>query len=205
MAGFPVLPVRRLWPLRLLSNLPPIPWLLVPPPRRAARQRRAAANARLDPLRHQWQCNRRNAQRRAAARAARGRGIQTGGAANDAVASLPTDDNPNSLYQAAYQYLMSGDYKAAEAGFREHVKRYPADPMTAEARFWLGESLYGQGRYPEAATLFIDTQRGIPIPSARRKTCSSLAWRWRKWTIMMSPARPSRRFPNAIPRRRQPF
>ena len=85
-----------------------------------------------------------------------------GTAAGDVVASLPTDDNPNSLYQASYQYLMSGDYKAAEAGFREHVKRYPADPMTAEARFWLGETLYGQGRYPEAATVFIDTQRDYP-------------------------------------------
>lgn len=85
-----------------------------------------------------------------------------GTAAGDAVASLPTDDNPNSLYQASYQYLMSGDYKAAETGFREHVKRYPADPNTAEARFWLGESLYGQGRYPEAATVFIDTQRDYP-------------------------------------------
>lgn len=90
-------------------------------------------------------------------------GAATGGtAAGDAVASLPTDDNPNSLYQASYQYLMSGDYKAAETGFREHVKRYPADPNTAEARFWLGESLYGQGRYPEAATVFIDTQRDYP-------------------------------------------
>lgn len=80
----------------------------------------------------------------------------------DTVASLPTDDNPNSLYQAAYQYLMSGDYKAAETGFREHIKRYPADPATAEARYWLGESLYGQSRYPEAATVFIDTQRDYP-------------------------------------------
>lgn len=60
-----------------------------------------------------------------------------GNAAGDTVASLPTDDNPSSLYQASYQYLMSGDYKAAETGFREHVKRYPADPNTAEARFWL--------------------------------------------------------------------
>ncbi|WP_433760761.1 tol-pal system protein YbgF [Brucella anthropi] len=85
-----------------------------------------------------------------------------GNAAGDTVASLPTDDNPSSLYQASYQYLMSGDYKAAETGFREHVKRYPADPNTAEARFWLGESLYGQGRYPEAATVFIDTQRDYP-------------------------------------------
>lgn len=90
-------------------------------------------------------------------------GATAGGtAAGDAVASLPSDDNPNSLYQASYQYLMSGDYKAAETGFREHVKRYPADPNTAEARFWLGESLYGQGRYPEAATVFIDTQRDYP-------------------------------------------
>ncbi|MFD1791466.1 tol-pal system protein YbgF [Ochrobactrum teleogrylli] len=79
-----------------------------------------------------------------------------------AVASLPMGDNPNTLYQASYQYLMSGDYKAAESGFRQHVKRYPADPQTAEARFWLGESLYGQGRYPEAATVFIDTQRDYP-------------------------------------------
>ena len=86
-----------------------------------------------------------------------------GGSQNGtAVASLPSGDNPNTLYQASYQYLMSGDYKAAESGFRQHVKRYPADPQTAEARFWLGESLYGQGRYPEAATVFIDTQRDYP-------------------------------------------
>ncbi|MCY1372885.1 tol-pal system protein YbgF [compost metagenome] len=57
---------------------------------------------------------------------------------------------------------MSGDYKAAETGFREHIKRYPADPTTAEARYWLGESLYGQSRFPEAATVFIDTQRDYP-------------------------------------------
>ncbi|MDR6433997.1 tol-pal system protein YbgF [Brucella pseudogrignonensis] len=91
-----------------------------------------------------------------------GAALPVGQAAGQAVASLPTDDNPNSLYQAAYQYVMSGDYKAAETGFREHIKRYPADPTTAEARYWLGESLYGQARYPEAATVFIDTQRDYP-------------------------------------------
>lgn len=89
-------------------------------------------------------------------------GQSAGQSTGQAVASLPTDDNPNSLYQAAYQYLMAGDYKSAETGFREHIKRYPADPTTAEARYWLGESLYGQSRYPEAATIFIDTQRDYP-------------------------------------------
>lgn len=78
------------------------------------------------------------------------------------IAALPSDDNPNSLYDAAYQYLMSGDYGAAETGFREHIKRYPADPSTAEARFWLGESLFGQGRYQDAANVFLDTQRDYP-------------------------------------------
>lgn len=84
------------------------------------------------------------------------------GVLGSTIAALPSDDNPNSLYGAAYQYLMSGDYGAAETGFREHIKRYPADPATAEARYWLGESLFGQGRYQDAATIFLDTQRDYP-------------------------------------------
>ncbi|GGA96015.1 tol-pal system protein YbgF [Brucella endophytica] len=83
-------------------------------------------------------------------------------AGGNTIASLPETDNPNELYKFAYQNILSGDYRAAEKGFREHIKRYPADPMTADARFWLGESLYGQERYPEAATVFIDTQRDYP-------------------------------------------
>ncbi|MFK4825273.1 tol-pal system protein YbgF [Paenochrobactrum sp. BZR 588] len=75
---------------------------------------------------------------------------------------LPDADNPNALYEAAYQYILSGDYKAAEAGFRAHIDRYPADPMTADARYWLGEALLGQKRLSEAASVFIDTQRDYP-------------------------------------------
>jgi tol-pal system protein YbgF len=83
-------------------------------------------------------------------------------AGGNMIASLPDTDNPNELYKFAYQNILSGDYRAAETAFREHIKRYPADPMTADARFWLGESLYGQERFPEAATVFIDTQRDYP-------------------------------------------
>ncbi|WP_420961289.1 tol-pal system protein YbgF [Brucella sp. IR073] len=83
-------------------------------------------------------------------------------AGGNTIAALPETDNPNELYKFAYQNILSGDYRAAEKGFREHIKRYPADPMTSDARFWLGESLYGQERYPEAATVFIDTQRDYP-------------------------------------------
>jgi tol-pal system protein YbgF len=75
---------------------------------------------------------------------------------------LPDTDNPNALYEAAYQYILAGDYKAAEAGFRAHIDRYPADPMTGDARYWLGEALFGQNRLQEAAEVFIDTQRDYP-------------------------------------------
>lgn len=76
--------------------------------------------------------------------------------------ALPDADNPNALYEAAYQYILAGDYKAAEVGFRAHIDRYPADPMTADARYWLGEALFGQKRLSEAASVFIDTQRDYP-------------------------------------------
>ncbi|KXF76225.1 hypothetical protein ATN84_15130 [Paramesorhizobium deserti] len=78
------------------------------------------------------------------------------------VAALPQTDDPRELYQLAYQYILAGDYRAAETAFREHISRFPSDPMTSDARFWLGESLYAQERYPEAATVFIDTQRDFP-------------------------------------------
>ncbi|MGQ5719399.1 tol-pal system protein YbgF [Pseudochrobactrum asaccharolyticum] len=76
--------------------------------------------------------------------------------------ALPQTDNPNELYNAAYQYILAGDYRSAEAGFRAHIDRYPADPMTSDARYWLGEALYGQERYAESATIFIDMQRDYP-------------------------------------------
>ncbi len=102
-------------------------------------------------------------------------GAAPGATAGDTVASLPTDDNPNSLYQASYQYLMSGDYKAAETGFREHVKRYPADPNTAEARFWLGKRFTVRAVIRKRRRYSSIRSAIIPIRSARRKTCSSSA------------------------------
>ena len=78
------------------------------------------------------------------------------------VAALPQTDDPNVLYKQGYDFIMSGDYASAEAAFREHIKRYPADPNTADARYWLGEALYGEEHYADAAKVFLDTHRGYP-------------------------------------------
>lgn len=82
--------------------------------------------------------------------------------AGQVLASLPQQDNPNALYNAAYDYILEGNYPAAEVAFKAHIDRYPADPMTADARYWLGEALYSQQKYKEAATVFLDTQRDYP-------------------------------------------
>lgn len=73
--------------------------------------------------------------------------------------SIPQTSTAKDLYQLGYQSILTGDYRAAEPIFRTFQERYPNDPLTADASFWLGESLYGQGRYREAAQAYIDVDR----------------------------------------------
>lgn len=119
------------------------------------------------------------------------------------VASLPKTDNPNELYQAAYQYILSGDYRVAEVAFRQHIERYPADPMTADARYWLGEALFGQARYAEAATVFIDMQRDFPDsrrgPENMLKLGMAMAKLNDREVACVTLAKIGSRYPNAAP------
>ncbi|GAA4122210.1 tol-pal system protein YbgF [Aminobacter aganoensis] len=79
-----------------------------------------------------------------------------------AVAALPSTDDPDELYRNSYQFVLSGDYTTAEEGFRDHIQRFPADPKTADARFWLGESLLGQKKYRDAAEIFLSASKEYP-------------------------------------------
>lgn len=86
------------------------------------------------------------------------------GSASDetTVASLPETDDPEELYSNSYEFILSGDYKTAEAGFRQHVEAFPQDPRTADARYWLGEAVLSQERYAEAAEIFLAASRDFP-------------------------------------------
>lgn len=79
-----------------------------------------------------------------------------------AVAALPDTNDPNELYRNSYQFVLSGDYTTAEQGFRDHISRFPSDPKTADARFWLGESLLGQKKYRDAAEIFLAASKAYP-------------------------------------------
>jgi tol-pal system protein YbgF len=89
-----------------------------------------------------------------------GNGAQ--GADNAEVAALPKTDDPEELYRNSYQFVLSGDYKNAEAGFRDHIARFPSDPKTADSNYWLGESLLGQQKYNEAAEVFLSAGKQYP-------------------------------------------
>jgi tol-pal system protein YbgF len=79
------------------------------------------------------------------------------------VASLvPFTGSARNDYETAYQYIVSGDYQLAEAGFRQFLANYPDDHLAADAQYWLGESLYTRGLYREAAVEFLAGYRSYP-------------------------------------------
>lgn len=78
------------------------------------------------------------------------------------VAALPHMDNAEDLYRASYQFILAGDYPTAEAGFREFADRFPKDQRASDAQYWLGEALFGQERYRDAAEVFLAANKAYP-------------------------------------------
>lgn len=77
-------------------------------------------------------------------------------------AALPSSGDPAELYRVSYDHVLAGEYKEAEQGFRQHIEQFPADDQTADARYWLGESLAAQGRNRDAAEIFLAAQKDFP-------------------------------------------
>lgn len=91
----------------------------------------------------------------------------------------------------------------AEAGFRDHIARFPNDQRTADAHFWLGESLLDQERYREAAQVFLETNRDYPdsrkAPDAMLKLGMSLAAMNQRDVACATLAEVAKRYPKASP------
>ncbi len=79
------------------------------------------------------------------------------------VASLgPATGSARDDYETAYNYILSGDYQLAEAGFRQFLANYPDDRLAADAQYWVGESLFTRGLFREAAIEFLAGYRSYP-------------------------------------------
>jgi len=85
-----------------------------------------------------------------------------GGPDGTTVAALPRGEDDDELYRNAYEFILSGDYDTAEAGFRDLIARFPDSEHAADAHFWLGEALLAQQKPREAAEIFLAASRDFP-------------------------------------------
>lgn len=81
------------------------------------------------------------------------------------VAALPQADTADELYRNSYEFVLSGDYATAEAGFRDLLDRFPGSNFESDAHFWLGEALLAQEKPREAAEVFLAASREYPEAS----------------------------------------
>lgn len=72
---------------------------------------------------------------------------------------------PQEAFTAARQFMLSGDYGAAEQAFAAYVQDYPEGPRIAEARYWWGKTLTVRSAHAQAATAYIGAIRGWPQTS----------------------------------------
>lgn len=73
--------------------------------------------------------------------------------------------SPDVAYRRAKQLLLEGQYTPASQAFQSFVDTYGDSPRAPEARYWLGETLYIRGLYPDAAAAYIGAIRGWPQTS----------------------------------------
>jgi tol-pal system protein YbgF len=122
---------------------------------------------------------------------------------NPEVAAIPAGENAEEVYRVAYDHVLAGEYADAEGGFRSHIEKFPKDKQTADARYWLGESLAGQGKHREAAEILLDAQRDYPkakkAPDMLLKLGVSLAALDNKDVACATFAQVTKKYPKAGP------
>lgn len=78
------------------------------------------------------------------------------------VAAIEPTGDPRTDYELAYSSILSGDYDAAEAAFRQFLAAYPDDALAPDAQYWLGESLFVRAQYRDAANEFLAGYKTYP-------------------------------------------
>ncbi len=70
--------------------------------------------------------------------------------------------SPRDEYDAAYGYILNGEYDLAEQSFKTFLANHPTDRRIGAAQFWLGESFYARNRHKEAADAFLKSYTQFP-------------------------------------------
>lgn len=123
------------------------------------------------------------------------------GASGTQLATLPPSPRPQDEYDLAYGYVLHKDYALAEQGFRDFLRKYPDERLMPDAQYWLGESLYQQQRYRDAAESFLAVstkfEHAGKAPEALLRLGQSLAALDKKEAACATLAEVGRKYPKA--------
>jgi tol-pal system protein YbgF len=127
--------------------------------------------------------------------------VRNVGPAGQQLATLPPSASPKDEYDMAYGYVLHKDYSLAEQSFRDFLKKYPNEQLVPDANYWLGESLFQQQRYRDAAEAFLNVstryEQSGKAPDALLRLGQSLAAMNQKEAACATLAEVGRKFPRA--------
>lgn len=72
---------------------------------------------------------------------------------------------PTLLYEQAFADLKAENYSAAQKGFNDFLENYKEHSLASNAKYWLGETYYVQGKFDKAARIFAEGYRSYPKSS----------------------------------------
>jgi len=72
------------------------------------------------------------------------------------------DHSPEALYQKGLDTLKGGDPKTARDSFTRFLELFPKHELTANARYWLGETYYNEKKYDQAILEFQEVIKNFP-------------------------------------------
>jgi tol-pal system protein YbgF len=115
--------------------------------------------------------------------------------------TLPPSATPRDEFDLGVGYIQRKDYALAEETMRNFERKYPSDPLMAEAQFWLGESFFQRQQYRDAAEAFLAVttkfDRSAKAPDALLRLGQSLAALKEKEAACAAFGEVARKYPRA--------
>jgi tol-pal system protein YbgF len=117
------------------------------------------------------------------------------------LATLPPSANPQDEFDMARGYVLHKDYGLAVQALRDFLRRHPDERLVPDAQYWLGDALFRQQQYREAAEAFLAVstkyEHSGKAPDALLKLGQSLAELHQKEAACATLAQVSRKYPQA--------
>ena len=85
----------------------------------------------------------------------------------------PPNVSPTQWYERVFGDYAAGQYDLAIAGFESFIRAYPNSPQADDAQLYIGNSLFNDGKFQEAAQAYLkvisDYPKGDTVPTAYYK------------------------------------